>query len=137
MGIGAITVRRSGDPVLDSEEDRQTDSGLGEGPQAPSELCTLYFVGAQLDGARICVGRVDVIAGAAQQLSVRRVEWLIAIQPGVDQQRSQQGQAGPRPVGEADRGGMIQRDHWRGPHSEQRRVQSGDLARSIESGQGG
>jgi hypothetical protein len=89
---------------------------LGTGRSSPWARCGSS---ARVD-ARERAYRLDrlgreaaTVTGAPEQLGVRRVQRLVALDRGIAQQRIEQLKAGLRPVGEPDGSGVVGLDHGR------------------------
>jgi hypothetical protein len=70
----------------------------GRKPLTPAlALGALDRVGAQLDRPLVGARGAGIVARAARQLGVRRVQWLIALQAGSDRWTPQTAKGGRRP----------------------------------------
>jgi hypothetical protein len=67
------------------------------------------------------------VARAAEQLGVRRVQRLVALERRVAEQRLEQRQAGGGPVGQADGDRAVELDHRRRVERAEGAVELGDL----------
>ena len=91
------------------------------------ELRLLDGVGAELDRALVRARGARGVAGAAQQVGVRGVQRLVALERGIAEQRLEQLQPGVRPGREADGDGAVELDDRRGVQDGERAVELGDL----------
>src|SRR4051812_45616896 len=89
----ASTTRRS----VEGDLDAALRKASRQRAEAPLELCALDGVGGELDRLLVGARGARGVARAAEQLGVRRVQRLVALERGIGEQRLEQLQAGGGP----------------------------------------
>ena len=95
--------------------------------ETPLELRALDRVGGERDRPLVRARGSAGVARAAEQLGVRRVQWLVALERRIGEQRLDQLQARGGPVGQADGDRTVELDHRRRVELCERAVELGDL----------